>query len=37
MIPGKSWWTYALVQMRRRSTNSADWKLKRADYRIVST
>lgn len=29
---GKSWWQYALVQMRRSSTIRADWKLKSADY-----
>lgn len=28
IIPGNSWCTYALVQMSRRSTSSADWKLK---------
>lgn len=32
MIPGVKWWTYALVQMRRRSVRRRDWKLKRADY-----
>lgn len=32
IIPGNSWWAYALVQMRRRNTSNKDWKLKRAVY-----
>lgn len=36
IIPGNSWWAYALVQMRRRNTSNKDRKLKRAVYFFVS-